>query len=132
MNENELHLNRNNFNAVNATNFLFSPLRTTPLLYRKTYFVLLNYLLAIVAWSDTPCEHTYNTHTHRHAHTHMHTHNYILINHHIHIQINATQASEESLSISAHHRDNSVRKATLADIQYTLIPGYNGCKHRVT
>ena len=53
LNKNESLLNRYNFSTVNATNFLFSPLHTTPLLYRKTYFGLLNYLLAIVAWSDT-------------------------------------------------------------------------------
>ena len=54
LNKNESLMNRYNFSMVNATNFLFSPLHTTPLLYCKTYFGLLNYLLAIVAWSDIP------------------------------------------------------------------------------
>ena len=54
LNKNELLLNRYNFSMVNAMNVQFSPLHTTPFLYRKTYFGLLNYLLAIVAWSDTP------------------------------------------------------------------------------
>ena len=47
----------------------------------------------------------------------------ILINHHIHIQ-NATQAQEErhpkchnKITLPAHHRDSSVRRATLADIR---------------
>ena len=47
----------------------------------------------------------------------------ILINHHMHIQ-NATQAQEErhskchnKITLPAHHRDSSVRRATLADIQ---------------
>ena len=49
LNKNESLMNRYNFSTVNATNFLFSPLHTTPFLYSKTYFELLNYLLAIVA-----------------------------------------------------------------------------------
>ena len=54
--KNESLINRYNFSTVNATNFLFSPLHTTPFLYRKTYVGFLNYLLAIVAWSDTSRE----------------------------------------------------------------------------
>ena len=53
-NKNPLHLNHYNFQTINSIDALFSPLHTTPFLYRKTYFVFLNYLLAIVAWSDTP------------------------------------------------------------------------------
>ena len=54
LNKNELLLNRYNLSTVNATNFPSLPLHTTPFLYRKTYFGFLNYLLAIVALSDTP------------------------------------------------------------------------------
>ena len=54
LNKNESLLNHYNFSMANTTNFLFSPLHTTPFLHRKTYFGFLNYLLAIVAWSNTP------------------------------------------------------------------------------
>ena len=54
LNKNPLRLNNYNFRTINAIDVIFSPPHTTPFRYRKTYFGLLNYLLAIVALSDTP------------------------------------------------------------------------------
>ena len=52
--KNHSRLNRYNFRTVNAIHLLFSTLHTTPFLYGVIYFGVLNYLLVIVAWSDTP------------------------------------------------------------------------------
>ena len=42
------------FRTVNAINFLFSTLHTTPFLYGKTLFGVLHLLRASIATSDTP------------------------------------------------------------------------------
>ena len=53
-NKNALRLNHYNFRTIKAIGFIFLPLHNTPFLHRIIYFGVLNYLLAIVAWSDTP------------------------------------------------------------------------------
>ena len=52
--KNGSRLNRYNFGTVNAIEFLFSPLHTTPVLYGKIDFGVLDRLSASVATSDTP------------------------------------------------------------------------------
>ena len=47
-------LNSYNFRTVNAINFLFSPLHTTPFPYDKVYFGVLHWFHASVATSDFP------------------------------------------------------------------------------
>ena len=53
-NKNALRLKCYNFRRVNAIVFLFSALHTTPFLYGKIHFGILNMLLASIAMSDTP------------------------------------------------------------------------------
>ena len=53
-NKNALRLKCYNFRRVNAIVFLFSALHTTPFLYGKIHFGILNMLHASIAMSDTP------------------------------------------------------------------------------
>ena len=53
-NKNALRLKCYNFRRVNAIVFLFSALQTTPFLYGKIHFGILNMLHASIAMSDTP------------------------------------------------------------------------------
>ena len=53
-NKNAPRLKCYNVRTVNATVFLFSALHTTPFLYDKIHFGILNMLHASVAMSDTP------------------------------------------------------------------------------
>ena len=53
-NKNALRLKCYNFRRVNVIVFLFSALHTTPFLYGKIHFGILNMLHASIAMSDTP------------------------------------------------------------------------------
>ena len=53
-NKNALRLKCYNFRRVNAIVFLFSALHTTPFVYGKIHFGILNMLHASIAMSDTP------------------------------------------------------------------------------
>ena len=53
-NKNALRLKCYNFRRVNAIVFLFSAFHTTPFLYGKIHFGILNMLHASIAMSDTP------------------------------------------------------------------------------
>ena len=52
--KNALRVNRYNFPTVNAIDFLFSTLHTTPFHYAETYFGALHQFLANATKSDTP------------------------------------------------------------------------------
>ena len=52
--KNHSGLNRYNFRTVQAIDFLFSTLHTTPFIYGKTRFGVLHVLRARIATSDTP------------------------------------------------------------------------------
>ena len=52
--KNHSRLNSYNLRTVNAIDFLFLPLHTTPFLYGKIHFGVLHLLRARIATSDTP------------------------------------------------------------------------------
>ena len=52
--KNASRLNRYNFPTINAINIVLSPLHTTPFLYSKMHFGVLDYIRADVPTCDTP------------------------------------------------------------------------------
>ena len=52
--KNASRLHRYNFPTINAIDILFSPLHTTPFLYSKMHFGVLDYIRAVVPTCDTP------------------------------------------------------------------------------